>query len=145
MSLYFAPACVSCDIQVFQTVHDIRTLNPVVDLLESIRSLLKHLDVYNKVPLTAAITGIVVKTLVELFSIFALATNLINQGRPGTFLLAEVLSDSMKLRKNGEDAFWVEARRDGARKAGSTHPRRNLDDCSADPRGRLWSCPAHKV
>jgi len=78
---------------VFQTVKDIRTLNPVVDFLELIESLLKHLDIYNKVPPTAAITGIVVKTLVELFSILALATNLINQGRPGAFLLADVLSN----------------------------------------------------
>ncbi len=99
MSFCFAPACVSSNIQVFQTVKDIKTLNPVADLLELIESLLKHLDIYNKVPPTAAITGIVVKTLVELFSILALETKLINQGRLGAFLLADVLSDSMQQRK----------------------------------------------
>ncbi len=95
MSLCFAPACISCDIQVFQTVKGIRTLNPVVDLLELIESLLKHLDIYNKIPPTAAITEIVVKILVELLSILALATKLIDQGRLGAFLLADVLSDSI--------------------------------------------------
>jgi hypothetical protein len=85
MSLCFAPACISSDIQVFQTIEDIRTLNPVVALLELIECLLNHLDIYNKVPPTAAITGIVVKTLVELLSILARATNLINEGRPGAF------------------------------------------------------------
>ncbi len=110
MSLCFALTCVSRDIQVFQTVKDIRTLNPVIALLESIQSLLKHLDIYNRIPPTPAVTGIVVKTLVELFSILALATNLINQGQPGAFLLADVSSDSIQHRENDEDAFWMEVR-----------------------------------
>jgi ABC-type enterochelin transport system permease subunit len=86
MSLSFVHLCVPFDIRVFQTVKDVRTLNPLVDFLESIELLLKHLDIYTKIPPTTVVTGIVLKTLVELLSILALATSLIKQGRPGAFL-----------------------------------------------------------
>jgi hypothetical protein len=92
MSLSFVNMCVSFDIQVFQTVTDVRTLNLLVDLLESIGLLLKHLDIYTKIPPTTVMTGIVGKTLVELLSILALATSLIKQGRLGAFPPAYVLS-----------------------------------------------------
>lgn len=91
------------DIQVFQTVKDIGTLNLLVDLLESIELLLKHLDIYTKIPPTIIVTGIVVKTLVELLSILALATSLIKQG---AFLLADVLPDSRQRRDIHKEAFW---------------------------------------
>ncbi len=108
----FSPACISSDIQVFQTVKDINTFNPVVDLLESIQSLLKSLDIYNKVPRAASITGIVVKTLVELLSILALATSFINQGQPGTFFSLTFYLTQLQHRESGEDAFWMEIRRE---------------------------------
>jgi hypothetical protein len=95
MSLSLVPKCASFDIQVFQTVKDVGTLILLVDLLEPIELLLKHLNIYTKIPSTVVVTDIVVKTLVELLSILALATCLIKQGRPGAFLLADVLPDSM--------------------------------------------------
>jgi hypothetical protein len=97
---------VSFDIQVFQTVKDVRTLNLLVDLLDSIKLLLKHLDIYTKIPPTIVVTRIVVKTLVELLSILALAASLIEQGRPGAFPFADVLPDSMQRRDIHKEAFW---------------------------------------
>jgi hypothetical protein len=93
MSLFVFLRVYLSDIQLFQTVKDVNALahDPLVDLLESIESLLKHLNIYTKIPHTAAMTEIVVKTLLELFSILALATKLIKQGQPGEFLLAEDL------------------------------------------------------
>jgi hypothetical protein len=78
---------------VFQTVKDVTSsaCDPLVDLLESIESFLKHLDIYTKIPPTPAMTEIVVKTLVELLSILALTTELIKQGQLGELLLANVL------------------------------------------------------
>jgi hypothetical protein len=106
MSLSFVLMCVSFDIQVFQTVKDVRTLNILVDLLESIELLLKHLKIYTKIPPTTVVTGIVVKTLMELLSILALATSLVEQGRPGAFLHADILPDSMQRRDIRKEAFW---------------------------------------
>jgi len=94
MSLSFVPIRVSRDIQLFQAVKDVRALNSLVDLLESIE-FMKCLYIYTKIPPTTAITRIVVKTLVELLSILALATNLINRRRPGAFFFADILPDSM--------------------------------------------------
>ena len=64
------------------------------DLLESIESFLKHLDVYTEISPTTAMTDVMVKTFVELLSILALATKLAKQGQSGWFLLADVLPDS---------------------------------------------------
>jgi hypothetical protein len=132
------------DIQVSQTVKDVSAHDPLVDLLDSIGSFLKYLDIYTKIPPTTTMTEIVVKTLVELLTILALATKLIKQGQPGEFLLADVLPDLMQRRENCKDAFWREVRRDGARKAGSTHPGRGSDDRTADTRGCLSSCPEYE-
>ena len=106
MPLSFARKCVSFDIQVIQTVKDVRTPNLLVDLLESIELLLNHLDIYTKIPPTTVVTEIVVKTLVELLSILALTTSLIEQGRPGAFLLTDVLPNPMQCRDLRKYEFW---------------------------------------
>jgi len=51
-----------------QTVKDISALDPLADLLESIESFLKHLDICTKVPHTTATTEVVMKTVVGLLS-----------------------------------------------------------------------------
>ncbi|KAI0290186.1 hypothetical protein B0F90DRAFT_1921140, partial [Multifurca ochricompacta] len=53
----------------------------LVELFESIESFLRRLDIYTKIPLTMAMTEIVVKILVELLSTLALATQQVKQGR----------------------------------------------------------------
>ena len=85
------------DVQIFQTVKDVSALDPLVDLLESIESILKHLDICTKVPrtLAAVMTEAIVKTLAQLLSILGLATKYVKQGE---CLLAAVLSDSMQSR-----------------------------------------------
>jgi hypothetical protein len=69
------------------------------DLLESIESFLKYLEIYTEIRLTAEMTGIVVDTLVELLSILALATKFIEQGKPGEFRLFDVLPDSIQSQR----------------------------------------------
>ncbi|KAH9166450.1 hypothetical protein EDB89DRAFT_218396 [Lactarius sanguifluus] len=53
----------------------------LVDLFECLGSFLKRLRVYSDVPLTPSMTEIVVKIMVELLSVFALATKQLKQGR----------------------------------------------------------------
>ena len=79
----------------FQAVKDAGAHDPLVGLLESIESFMKHLDIYIEIRPTAAMTEILAKTLGELLLILALATKLIHQGQPGVSLLADILLDSM--------------------------------------------------
>jgi hypothetical protein len=60
----------------------------LVNLFESITIFLHRLDIYIKIPPTAAMTEIVVKIMVELLFTLALADKQMKQGRPGEFLLA---------------------------------------------------------
>ncbi|KAH8982670.1 hypothetical protein EDB92DRAFT_1628118 [Lactarius akahatsu] len=53
----------------------------LVDLFECVGNFLKRLRIYTDVPLTPSMTDIVVKIMVELLSVFALATKQIRQGR----------------------------------------------------------------
>ena len=144
MSLSFVLRAYLCNTLEFQTVKDVSVCDQLIDLLESIEPLLKPLDIYTKVPLNIHMVETVVKTLVELVSILALATKLIKQGQLGEYLLANGLPDSMQPRENCKEAFWWEVQCDNAGKVGSTHPGRGLVDCSADSRGRLWPCPEYE-
>jgi hypothetical protein len=71
-----------------QTVKDVSALDPLVDLLESIESILKHLDICTKVPLTDAMTETLLQTLVQLLFILGLATKLVKQRQPDAPSLA---------------------------------------------------------
>lgn len=67
---------------VYQTVDSvIDSYYGLVDLLESIEHFLNRLDIYTKVPPSVGMTEMIVKILVELLSILALATKQIRQGK----------------------------------------------------------------
>ena len=69
------------DTSLNQATKDVSTsYNALIDLLESIENFLSRLDIYTKVPLTAAMTDIVMKLLVEIISTLALATKQAKQG-----------------------------------------------------------------
>ncbi|KAH8977777.1 hypothetical protein EDB86DRAFT_3249450 [Lactarius hatsudake] len=53
----------------------------LVDLFECIGNFLKRLRIYTDIPLTPSMTDIIGKIMVELLSVFALATKQIKQGR----------------------------------------------------------------
>ena len=62
----------------------------LTDLLESIEHFLKRLDIYTRIPSTAATDEIIVKIMVEVLSTLALATKELKQGRSSEFVLADV-------------------------------------------------------
>jgi hypothetical protein len=65
-----------------QAVKDVgASYDALVDLFESIESFVSRLEVYTKIPLTEAMTDIVIKIMVEVLSTLALATKQVNQGR----------------------------------------------------------------
>jgi hypothetical protein len=53
----------------------------LTDLFESIKRFLCRLEIYTKIPLTAAMTVIVVEKLAVVISVLALATKQVKQGR----------------------------------------------------------------
>jgi len=53
----------------------------LADLLESVEHFLNRLDIYTKIPPTVGMTEMIVKILVELLSILALATKQLQQGK----------------------------------------------------------------
>jgi hypothetical protein len=70
-----------CDASVHQATKDvIASYSALIDLLESIENFLSRLDIYTKIPLTAAMADVVVKILVEVLSTLALATKQAKQG-----------------------------------------------------------------
>ncbi len=74
-------------------------MKSAIELLESIESFLNRLDIYTKVPPTPAMTGVIVKIMVELLSTLALATKQIRQGRPSESVFADVFPDSTQCRE----------------------------------------------
>ena len=56
----------------------------IVDIFECIENFLRRLTVYTDIPLTLAMIEMVVKIMVELLSVLALATKQINRGRFST-------------------------------------------------------------
>lgn len=62
----------------------------LIDFLESIERLLKHLDISTQVPRTPAMDETVVRIMMELLSILALLTKELKQGRSSKSVHADV-------------------------------------------------------
>ena len=64
----------------------------LADLFDRIENFFKRLESYTEVPPTTAMTDIIVKIMVEVLNIFAIATKEIKQGRA-----SEYLSDNSRM------------------------------------------------
>ena len=53
----------------------------LVDIFECIENFLRRLTIYTDIPLTPAMADLMIKIMVELLSVLALATKQINRGR----------------------------------------------------------------
>jgi hypothetical protein len=60
----------------------------LVDIFECIENFLRRFKIYTEIPLTPAMTEMVIKIMVELLSVLALATKQINQRRLSMIALA---------------------------------------------------------
>jgi hypothetical protein len=58
-----------------------KSYDALVDLFECVGNFLQRLQIYTRIPLTPTMTNIVVKILIEVFSVLALAMKQIKQGR----------------------------------------------------------------
>jgi hypothetical protein len=78
----------------------IDSYDALIDLFESIENFLSRLNIYTRIPPTAALTEIVVKILVELLSTLALATRQIQQGKPSESVIGEAFQGLIATQKN---------------------------------------------
>ena len=93
------------NIWAYQAVKEVSaSFDALVDLLECIGNFLNRLDIYTKIPPTAAMTEVVVKILVELISTLTLATKQVKQGRPSECTFVDAAFGSIQCRKICEEA-----------------------------------------
>ena len=95
----------------------------LADLLESVEQFLNRLDIYTKTPPTVSSTEIVIKILVELLSILALATKQLRQGKLSEPVLGEILYYLTVQRRSAcqQEAPQGEGHRGGTSEVGSAH------------------------
>src|SRR6266702_834463 len=82
VSFYGSHLPVAEYVRCVQAIKDVSaSYDALVDLFDSTENFLRHLDIYTKIPPTTAMTEIIVKILIELFSTLALGTHQVKQGR----------------------------------------------------------------
>jgi hypothetical protein len=68
---------------------DVRaSYDALVDVFECVENFLRRLRIYTDIPLSTTMTEMMIKIMVELLSVLALATKQINQGKFSTSILA---------------------------------------------------------
>jgi fungal STAND N-terminal Goodbye domain len=71
-----------CDVRVIQAASGVTSsYDALLELFECLGNFLKRLDIYTTIPPTPIMTEIIVKIMVELLSVLALASKQIKQGR----------------------------------------------------------------
>ena len=95
----------------------------LVEFLESIEHFLSRLNIYTQISPTPAMDEIMDKILVELFSMFALATKELKKGRSSEWVLTDALRHSSERSQICQEWIRREGGRGCPREAGSTHAR----------------------
>ena len=73
---------VPCKLRLCQAASGVASsYDAVLDLFECLGNFIRRLKIYTTIPPTTMMTDIIVKIMVELLSVLALATKQINQGR----------------------------------------------------------------
>ncbi|SRR5260221_7939864 len=95
----------------------------LADLLESVEHFLNRLDIYTKIPPSVSMTEIIIKILLELLSILALATKQLQQGKLSESVLGKILYYLTMQRRSAcqEEAPRGEGHRCGTSEVRSTH------------------------
>ena len=77
----------------------------LVNLFESIMDFLHRLDIYIKIPPTAAMTDVVVNTMVELLFTLALAAKQMTQGPLRESVLSNTISGLNAVQRKPDEIF----------------------------------------
>ena len=80
------------DIEIRQAVKDVNAAqDALIDIFERIENFFKRLETYTEVQPSEAMTDIIVKIMVEVLNVFAIATKEIKQGRTSELPIMLVL------------------------------------------------------
>jgi len=93
----------------------------VVDVLESVERLFRHLDIYTRIPHSLDLDEMVVKIVMELLSILALATKQLTRGQMSESILADVFLYPTQCSEICKEPFWRGGRRGDTAEFGTTH------------------------
>ena len=95
----------------------------LADMLELVEHFLNRLDIYTKIPPTVSMTEIIIKILVELLSILALATKQLQQGKISESVLGGISYYLTMQRRSPcqEESPRGEGHRGGTSEIGSAH------------------------
>jgi hypothetical protein len=78
-----------CDIRVCQAASGVTSsYDALLNLFECLGNFLKRMEIYTTIPPTPILTEVVVKIMVELLSVLALASKQIKQGRFSKYAVA---------------------------------------------------------
>ena len=64
----------------------------LIDLFERIENFFKRLETYTAVPPTDAMTDIIVKIMIEVLNVFAIATKEMKQNRASALVLGDIIT-----------------------------------------------------
>ena len=79
---FLVPSQVKLDIKARQAVKDVNAAqDALIDIFERIENFFKRLETYTEIRPTETMTDIIVKIMVEVLNVFAIATKEIKQGR----------------------------------------------------------------
>jgi hypothetical protein len=109
----------------------------LLDLFECIANFLQRLSIYTDIPFTPEMTNIIVKIMIELLSVLALATKQIKQGRFSEPVLFYMNSNDSVCCREICKVIERERNRVGSRKVGQIDPGRGEDGRRTD----TWCCP----
>jgi hypothetical protein len=134
-----------CDKRVCQAASGVTSsYDALLELFECLASFLKRLEIYTTIPPTPILTEVVVKLMVELLSVLALASKQIKQGRFSkcalTYTLLVAQCFTMFHREVREKVAGGKGNRNCSPKIGSINPGRGWDNCCSHLGCRPWSC-----
>ena len=112
----------------------------LLELFECLGNFLKRLEIYTTIPPTPIMTDIIVKIMVELLSVLALATKQIKQGRFSKCAVIYPARGSIGHREVHKKIVGGERDRGHSPEIGPIDPGRGSDDGCTDLGCRPWSC-----
>jgi hypothetical protein len=94
-----------CDIWLCQAAAGVTSsYDALLDLFECLGNFLKRLEIYTTIPPTPIMTDIIIKIMIELLSVLALATKQITQGRFSEYtIIYRFACGSMRYREIREE------------------------------------------
>jgi hypothetical protein len=102
---------VPCDVRLCQAASGVTSsYDALLELFERLGNFLKRLEIYMTIPPTTMMTDIIVKIMVEVLSVLALATKQIKEGRFSKCTITYIAHGSMCHREVCQKAVWGRTR-----------------------------------